>query len=43
MSGTDSGSGLNVSDPADRFEQAAERNARKAPAGAVPEYEADPV
>ncbi|WSW30352.1 DUF4157 domain-containing protein [Streptomyces sp. NBC_01003] len=37
VAGTDIGSGLRVSDPSDRFEQAAERNACTALAGPVPE------
>ncbi|MEV0639433.1 DUF4157 domain-containing protein [Streptomyces sp. NPDC050619] len=36
VSGTDNGAGLRISDPADRFERAAEDNARRALAGPVP-------
>ncbi|GHF16130.1 hypothetical protein GCM10014715_84260 [Streptomyces spiralis] len=36
VSGTDNGSGLRVSDPGDRFERAAEDNARRVMAGPVP-------
>ncbi len=36
VAGTDNGSGLSVSDPADRFERAAEDNARRVLAGPVP-------
>ena len=43
VAGTDNGSGLKVSDPADRFERAAERNAREALAGPAPEREAGPA
>lgn len=42
VAGTDNGSGLRVSDPADRFERAAEENARRVLAGPVP-AEAAPV
>ncbi|MFJ3134781.1 DUF4157 domain-containing protein [Streptomyces sp. NPDC086843] len=35
VAGTDNGSGLSVSDPSDRFERAAEENARRALAGPV--------
>ncbi|GEC10397.1 hypothetical protein SSP24_80520 [Streptomyces spinoverrucosus] len=43
VAGTDNGSGLKVSDPSDRFEQAAERNARAALARPVPERDAGPA
>ena len=43
VSGTDNGCGLKVSDPTDRFEQAAEHNARAALAGPAPERAADPA
>ncbi|WP_398930792.1 DUF4157 domain-containing protein [Streptomyces sp. 130] len=36
VAGTDNGSGLRVSDPSDRFERAAEENARRVLAGPVP-------
>ncbi|MFB9639705.1 eCIS core domain-containing protein [Streptomyces spiralis] len=36
VSGTDNGAGLSVSDPTDRFERAAEENARRSLAGPVP-------
>lgn len=36
VSGTDNGAGLRVSDPGDRFERAAEANARRALSGPVP-------
>ncbi|MFD7686590.1 DUF4157 domain-containing protein [Streptomyces sp. NPDC059781] len=36
VAGTDNGSGLSVSDPSDRFERAAEENARRVLAGPVP-------
>ncbi|MFF3072779.1 DUF4157 domain-containing protein [Kitasatospora sp. NPDC057936] len=36
VAGTDNGSGLSVSDPSDRFERAAEANARRALAAPVP-------
>ncbi|WP_436845404.1 eCIS core domain-containing protein [Streptomyces cinerochromogenes] len=36
VSGTDNGAGLRISDPGDRFERAAEDNARRALAGPVP-------
>ncbi|WP_340378894.1 DUF4157 domain-containing protein [Streptomyces sp. SS7] len=36
VAGTDNGSGLSVSDPTDRFERAAEENARRVLAGPVP-------
>lgn len=36
VSGTDNGAGLRVSDPGDRFERAAETNARRALSGPVP-------
>lgn len=42
VAGTDNGSGLRVSDPSDRFERAAEENARRVLAGPVP-AEATPV
>ncbi|NEC07153.1 DUF4157 domain-containing protein [Streptomyces sp. SID7909] len=42
VAGTDNGSGLRVSDPSDRFERAAEENARRVLAGPVP-AEAAPV
>ncbi|WP_406475456.1 DUF4157 domain-containing protein [Streptomyces sp. NBC_01615] len=43
VAGTDNGSGMKVSDPSDHFEQAAERNARTALAGPVPEPDAGPT
>ncbi|WP_406287569.1 DUF4157 domain-containing protein [Streptomyces sp. NBC_00209] len=42
VAGTDNGAGLRVSDPSDRFERAAEENARRVLAGPVP-AEAAPV
>lgn len=36
VAGTDNGSGLNVSDPSDRFEREAEANARRALSGSAP-------
>ncbi|MEU1518533.1 DUF4157 domain-containing protein [Streptomyces sp. NPDC005811] len=42
VAGTDNGSGLSVSDPSDRFERAAEENARRVLAGPVPVTE-EPV
>ena len=38
VSGTDDGSGLSVSDPSDRFERAAEANARRAMSGTAPTH-----
>ncbi|MFF9589322.1 DUF4157 domain-containing protein [Streptomyces sp. NPDC014646] len=40
--GTDNGSGLSVSDPSDRFERAAEANARRVLSGPAPAVEAVP-
>jgi hypothetical protein len=37
VAGTDNGSGLQVSDPADRFERAAEANASRAMSGPIPQ------
>ncbi|WP_236580124.1 eCIS core domain-containing protein [Streptomyces sp. HM190] len=42
VAGTDNGSGLSVSDPSDRFERAAEENARRVMSGPAP-TEAAPV
>ncbi|MGW1871589.1 eCIS core domain-containing protein [Streptomyces mauvecolor] len=36
VAGTDNGSGLNVSDPSDRFERAAEANAKRVMSGGIP-------
>ncbi|WP_424860979.1 DUF4157 domain-containing protein [Streptomyces sp. MMS24-I29] len=41
--GTDNGSGLSVSDPSDRFERAAEANARRVLSGPAPAVEAVPA
>ncbi|MGV9940758.1 eCIS core domain-containing protein [Streptomyces sp. NPDC003401] len=41
VAGTDDGGGLRVSDPSDRFEQAAEANARQVMAGPVPQRRED--
>ncbi|GGL68539.1 hypothetical protein GCM10010129_09910 [Streptomyces fumigatiscleroticus] len=37
VAGTDNGSGLSISDPSDRFERAAEENARRVLSGPVPD------
>ncbi|MBP2324825.1 hypothetical protein JOF56_005210 [Kibdelosporangium banguiense] len=42
VSGVDNGSGLRVSDPSDRFEQAAEANAHRAMSGEAPVQRAEP-
>ncbi|MFF9347321.1 DUF4157 domain-containing protein [Streptomyces sp. NPDC014734] len=41
VAGTDNGSGLSVSDPSDRFERAAEANARRVLSGPAPVAEAE--